>query len=113
MSETLHFLPWLRRGLGLTLTNRDPGTGALPRNAPIRAQIQIDSDIAEATLSLRPVDHATGIDPTQIIRRYPSPGSVDAEHGYFPLVDLSAPDLPWVLTPAAPDDPDSTGRLRP
>jgi hypothetical protein len=118
MSETLHFLPWLRRGLGLTLTNRDPGSGALPRNAPIQAQVEInDDDTAVATLSLRPVDHATGIDPTQIVRRYPSPSSVDAEHGYFPLVDISAPDLPWVLTPAAPnddaDDPDSPGRLRP
>ena len=37
MSETLHFLPWLRRGLGLTLTNPDPGCGPLPRNAPIEA----------------------------------------------------------------------------
>ena len=72
MSETLHFLPWLRRGLGLTLTNPDPGSGALPRNAPIQAQVEInDDDTAVATLSLRPVDHATGIDPTQIVRRYP------------------------------------------
>jgi hypothetical protein len=117
MSETLHFLPWLRRGLGLTLTNRDLGN-ALPRNAPIQAHVEInDDDTAVATLALRPVDHATGIDPTQIVRRYPAPGSVDAEHGYFPLVDISVPDLPWVLTPAGPDDEagdrDATGRLRP
>jgi len=111
MSENLNFLPWLRRGLGLTLTNRDAGSGSLPRNAPVEAWVEIDGVPAEATLSLRPVDHATGIDTTQVIRRYPSAGSVDAEYGYFPLVDLSAPDLPWVLTPAAADE--SNGRLRP
>jgi hypothetical protein len=120
MSQDLYFLPWLRRGLGLTLTTPDPGSGPLARNAPIGAWVAIDGVKAETTLSLRPVDHATGIDTTQIVRRYPSPGSVDAEYGYFPLADLAAPDLPWVLTPAAPDedpddpdDPESTGRLRP
>ena len=110
MSETLHFLPWLRRGLGLSLTNVDDGVSDLPRNAQIGAWIEVDEERAEAELSLRPADHAVAIDTAQIIRRYPAPGA-GAEHGYFPILELLAPDLPWLLTPAAPDD--LNGRLRP
>jgi hypothetical protein len=111
MTEELHFLPWIRRGLGRTLTNQDLGTGALPRNAPVEAFVEIDRQKVWATLSVRPVDHATAIDASQIVRRYPAADSADAEYGYFPVVDLSAPDVPWVLTPAAPHL--ETGQLRP
>jgi hypothetical protein len=119
MGDELYFLPWLRRGLGLTLTNRDPANGPLPRDAPIPAWVQIEGEAEpiDAPLALRPADHATAIDLAQIVRRTPTPSSADAEWGYFPLADLSAPDLPWVLSPATPDeapgDRTSTGRLRP
>jgi hypothetical protein len=117
MSAPLYFLPWLRRGLGLELGERDTGQDQLPRGAPVSVYVDIDDERAVATLALRPPDHATGIDAAQIIRRYPQPNTVDAEYGYFPLIELSAPDLPWVLTPAvaneAADDTTSTGRLRP
>jgi hypothetical protein len=117
MSQTLHFLPWLRRGLGLTLTARDQGSGPVPRAAAVPAWIEIDLATVDAPLAMRPADHATAIDPTSIVRRFPPPNAVDAEWGYFPVADLVAPDLPWVLSPAAPDeaagDQLSTGRLRP
>lgn len=119
-SDTLHFLPWLRRGIGLTLTNRDGAAGALPRSSPIPASIILagEAEPVDAPLALRPADHAAAIEPGQIVRRFPSPNSAGADYGYFPLADVLAPDLPWLLTPAAADetaaDPSgSTGRLRP
>ena len=111
MSAPLYFLPWLRRGLGLELGERDTGQATLPRGAAVSPYVEIDGDRAYGTLSLRPPDHATGIDLAQIIRRYPQPNAVDAEYGYFPLIELSAPDLPWVLTPVVEDQ--ATGRMRP
>ena len=111
MSAPLYFLPWLRRGLGLELGEPDTGQATLVRGAPVPVYVELDGEQADATLSLRPPDHATGIDASQIIRRYPQPNAIDAEYGYFPLIELSAPDLPWVLTPAVENA--STGRLRP
>ncbi|WP_282607799.1 hypothetical protein [Pelagibius sp. Alg239-R121] len=119
--ETLYFLPWMRRGLGLTLTGRDPADGTeLPRAAPVEAWVEINGQRAFAPVSLRPADHVTGIDAAQIIRRYPAPSAGEAEYGYFPLIEIAAPDLPWVVTPIGPDETGnpnkpgkSTGRLRP
>ena len=117
MNESLTFLPWLRQGLGLGLTARDTGHGSLPRGAAVGAWVEIDSQRAETDVALRPVDHVQGIGTSQILRRFPAPGAVDVEHGYFPLIEFSAPDLPWILTPTGPDeaagDATSTGRLRP
>jgi len=115
VNELLYFLPWLRRGLGLELPLLDTGQPSLPRNAPVPVWVELDGVRADVALALRPADHATAIDAAQIIRRYPTPNAVDAEYGYFPLVEFSAPDLPWVLTPAVANETDEEpdGRLRP
>lgn len=114
MSELVTFLPWVRSGLGLSLDTVEPATLTdRARNASFTAFVELDGDPdhIERRLDLRPPDHATGIDANQISRRYPSPGTVDAEYGYFPHIEFTAPDLPWVLSPASADE--DTGRLRP
>jgi hypothetical protein len=118
MTETIQFLPWVRGGLGLTLSEREPAAlGARDRAAVLAAWVELDGERAAADLSLRPPDHAIAIDSRQITRRYPAPGTPDAEFGYFPHVEFSAPDLPWLLSPTSADEgsrlSDSTGRLRP
>jgi hypothetical protein len=117
VTDTLHFLPWLRRGLGLDAGQRDTGQVQLPRVVRISPRVDVDGVPASTSLALRPADHASAIDGSQIVRRFPQPGALDAEHGYFPLVEVLSPELPWVLTPARADervdDEDSTGRLRP
>ena len=117
MSDPLYFLPWLRRGLGLTLGERDSGQRELPRAASVPVYVEVDGQRAYAALALRPADHAIAIDAAQIVRRYPQPNTADAEYGYFPLAELAAPDLPWVLSPVTADEVPraaaSTGRLRP
>ena len=46
----------------------------------------------------------TGLAPGQVLRSEPSPDSVDVETTLFPYVELAAPDLPWLYTPAAPGE---------
>ena len=48
---------------------------------------------------LGPAD-VTGIDPLQIVRREPIPGTIDADWSLLPAVEFAVPDLPWLLTPA-------------
>ena len=70
MSAPLYFLPWLRRGLGLELGERDTGQ-ALPRSAPVTAWVQLDGRRPRRRWRCaRPIT-STGIDAAQIIRRYP------------------------------------------
>ncbi|MGB5757617.1 MAG: hypothetical protein WBM50_11945 [Acidimicrobiales bacterium] len=117
MTETLHFLPWLRSGLGLQFGDRDTGQTNLPRTVAVDAYIAIDGEARGADLALRPADHAIAIDESQIARCYPSTGTPSAEFGYFPHIEFVAPDLPWLLTPATANETSavrgSTGRLRP
>jgi hypothetical protein len=110
MSE-ISFLPYLRRGLATALTNRDPLRGALPRDASLNAWIDVGGRHITQPVMLRGPGDVTGLAPGQILRREPAPDSTAVEDNYFALVEFRAPDLPWLLTPAAP----ATGneKLRP
>ena len=48
-------------------------------------------------------DQVTGLAPGQVLRSEPRPDSAEVEPTLFPYVELAAPDLPWLYTPAAPD----------
>ena len=111
MAGSIYFVPWLRGGIALGIAR--PETEALEpltRAAVLKGRVKIDDLAAEASLSIRPSDHVVAIDPAQISRRYPAPNVPDAEYGYFPHIEFTAPDFPWVASPSAPDD---SGKLRP
>jgi hypothetical protein len=63
---------------------------------------RVDTITSPAIHLLGPGD-VVGLDESLIVRRYPEPGATDAEPNYFPLVELSAVDLPWRFTPAGAD----------
>lgn len=107
----LTFLPWLRRGLAATLTTRDTGQATIARDAPLDVWVDVDATRAHGQVRLRPVDHVTGLDLTQVARRYPAPGAQQVETDFWPLIEFITPDLPWAMTPLAPHG--SSGRLRP
>ena len=65
---------------------------------------------ATSPLAILGPGDVSAIDPAQIVRREPVPGTADADWSLLPAVELAAPDLPWLLTPAAPD---GRGALRP
>ena len=52
----------------------------------------------------------TGIDPRQIVRCEPPDGTTTFEPNHFAALELDAPELPWLFTPAAAS---AAGRLRP
>ncbi|HRA51257.1 hypothetical protein [Actinotalea sp.] len=54
-------------------------------------------------LLLRGPGDVLGIDPRQVVRRYPSPGTRDAEPSDLAHCELDQPDLPWLFTPTGPD----------
>ncbi|HMI82546.1 MAG TPA: hypothetical protein VK550_00565 [Polyangiaceae bacterium] len=101
-SPEITFLPYLRRGLARALTNPDPLSGPLPRDVTITASIDIEGSLITQTVVLRGPGDATGLSDAQVLRMEPAPDALDVEENYFPLLELRAPDLPWLLTPACP-----------
>ena len=57
--------------------------------------------MAGPQVRLRGPGDVLALNPSEIKRRVPEPGSVDAETNYFCAVEFFAPDLPWRYTPAA------------
>lgn len=104
------FLPWLRRGLVTALTAVDPLTGPLERGPSVTGWIEVEDRRSDQAVRLHGADAVTGLSPGQVIREEPRPDSAEVEPSYFPFVELAAPDLPWLFTPASDD---GTGRLRP
>lgn len=109
MSDEILFLPYLRRGLAQAITNQDPLKGALAHNPAVTAWVDIEGQHIEQTVQLRSADDAVGLGSAQILRTEPRPDSINVEPNYFPFIELAAPDLLWLLTPAAPN----RNRLRP
>lgn len=111
MSGEITFLPWLRRGLAQGLTTADPRSGALPRGVAVDAWIELEGERVRQTPKLLAPDAVAALGPGQVLRTEPRADSTGVEPNYFAYVELAAPDLPWMFTPAAPDA--AQGRLRP
>jgi hypothetical protein len=105
------FVPWVRQGAAAALTTVD--TLAATQDAPVKLSAALTINRApEVKVDVRllgPGD-VVGIDPQQIVRTDPRPGSADFEPNYFPAIEFDRPDFPWLFTPAAAD---ATARLRP
>ena len=104
MSDELTFLPWLRRGLVQALTAPGPLDGAIPRGPAVTASVDVQGSQASQDVRLHGPDHVLGLAPGQVLRSEPRADSVEVETTLFPYVELAAPDLPWLYTPAAPGD---------
>lgn len=61
------------------------------------------SSTTPVTLDLPGAGDVLGLDATLVARRYPQPGTTDAEAEFFPLVEFSVPEVPWLVpTPPGP-----------
>src|SRR5262249_12847363 len=77
----------------------------------LTANLSINSSpIAPVTVRLRGPADVVGIDPSEIVRMDPRPGTADFEPNYFATIEFDRPDFPWLFTPAK-EDP--SARLRP
>ncbi len=109
MSVTPTFLPWLRQGLARGIAGPDPRSGPLALRPSIEASVTVEDSLGGQETATNPLTilgpgDVTGIDRAQIVRREPVPGAVDADWSLLPAVEFAVADLPWLLTPAAPDD---------
>ncbi|MCA9298400.1 MAG: hypothetical protein KDA28_05000, partial [Phycisphaerales bacterium] len=107
------FLPWVRSGLGSIV--QAPDAGSTRPRVTIGVSVEDDkggSQIVEKTLTVRGPGDVLAVDPSQIIRRYPTPGSVDAEETFLAHIEFDRPELPWLFTPFPPGGPDES-RLDP
>jgi hypothetical protein len=109
------FLPWVRTGLATGLGTRDTLAAGVPGRAEIGVRLAVGRSagapltVEQRVRLLGPGD-VVGLDPRQVIRTDPAPFATDHEPNLLASVELDAPELPWLFTPAAADQ---AGRLRP
>jgi hypothetical protein len=64
------------------------------------------SSTTPVTFALPGPGDVLGLDAAFVTRRYPRPGATDVETEFFPLIEFSVPELPWLLpTPTGPRAP--------
>ena len=106
MATTYRFLPWARRGLAAALPEPAPAsppgtTPAMPVRAEVAVRVVVSGGVGDVTTSalLHGPGDVIGLDPAQVVRMYPLPGTSNAEPNYLACVDFDAPELPWLFTP--------------
>ena len=100
MSESefaaLRYLPWVRQGAAAEFVD----------GASVEVKLKVnDSDVTMPIRLIGP-GRVAGIDPQQIIRMEPHPGTVDFNPFQFPAVEFDRPDFPWLFTPGQADAKD-------
>lgn len=115
---TLTILPWVRQGVASAIHQPDllgatsPPSESAPKARPsIAAAVSLNGQAVPgvAVQLYGPADVAS-IDPRQIIRTEPTPGTTNFEPNYFPLIEFDRPDFPWLFTPLSAN---AESKLRP
>lgn len=107
MTDNYTFLSWVRDGVAAVLVQDEDLSAGLSAQASL--DIQLDQlslttqrlDTLDVTLAVHGPGDVLSLDPAEIVRVDPPPGSMDVEPHYLPLVEFRRPDLPWLFTPAA------------
>jgi hypothetical protein len=96
------FLSWVRAGVGAVVTSPvAPGIRAeIQVVLPVQADGQPDDDVQQS-LQVRGPGDVTGIDERQVIRRYPTPETTNAEDIFCAHIEFDRPELPWLFSPEA------------
>jgi hypothetical protein len=92
------FVPYALTGLAAAM--KTPSTG-LRATTHVTLPISDDkggSDKAEQDVTLFGPGDVLGVDPAQIVRRYPSPGSTNAEETFHAHIEFDRPELPWTFS---------------
>lgn len=106
------FFPWVRQGAATVIPVVDTLGSNQRAVVDLEAGISIVSVTPPETVPVRlrgPAD-VVGIDPHEIVRMDPRPGTADFEPNYLAAIEFDRPDFPWLFTPARAD---ASGRLRP
>lgn len=110
-NANLSFLPWVRQGIAAAITTPDPLGPGLPAMASLSTELSLnDAPVPGVRVKLRGPADVLGIDPAQVIRCDPPPGSSDVQPNAFASIEFDRADFPWLFTPARAD---AQSRLRP
>lgn len=113
MSAANHlFLPWVQPHTSATAPDAfaERLTADQAASISVRVDLAINSSTVQKNVRLYGPGDVTGIDPLQIVRLEPKPGTTDFESNYFPFVEFDRPDFPWLFSSTRAD---AQGRLRP
>jgi len=100
LTGSYRFLAWSRRGLAASPQVQGAADGRLRLPVTLKmSKGQAETEDVTRTLRLYGPGDVVRLDDKQIIRREPRPGTNDFEPNYFPLIELDAPDLPWLFSP--------------
>ena len=97
------FLPWVRGGVGAVVNSANGGL-----RASIDVAVPVQTAGREVTanvtgIQVRGPGDVLGLDERQIIRRYPEPGTTNAEDSFLAHVEFDRPVVPWLFSPHAAD----------
>ncbi|HTX95992.1 MAG TPA: hypothetical protein VME67_14700 [Mycobacterium sp.] len=112
MSTPLNFASWVQPAaagaLPLDDANTHPTAPSPPAvDPPLRVGVQLQSTVGNApridapqgnTRLLGPGD-VVGLDPAQIVRRFPAPDTAGSNTTHLAFIDFAATDLPWRFSP--------------
>jgi hypothetical protein len=97
------FLPWVRTGIAAAVQN--PPSGATRAGVTVSLAVQgpgvADQPVSKQLLVRGPGD-VLAFDERHVVRRYPQPGSTNAEDAFLAHVEFDRPDFPWLFSPQAP-----------
>ena len=102
--ESYDFVPYALTGLSAAM--QTPSSGA---RASTHVTVPISDDKggsgkAERDVTVFGPGDVLGVDPAQIVRRYPSPGSTNAEETFHAHIEFDRPELPWAFSAHSPGD---------
>ena len=109
------FCSWVRRGAASGITQPDPLAGPYSGPATFEPSVTLARDgLAQPpapgpNLQLIGPGAVLGMHRNAVVRTDPAKNATGVEDNYLALVELARPDLPWLFTPAAPNQ----NRLRP
>ena len=101
--STYTFLRWLRAGAAGAITETEQ-VGRVGARPTFEVTVNIDGARQRSVtkpLRLYGPPDVVGLDPRQVLRRVPEPGTATADTQVLPHVELDGGDLPWRLTPFA------------
>lgn len=98
---TYTFLPWVRSGFaaGLTSPSGDETRAQLTASINVEDDAGTTPKTISKTLEVRGPGDVLDFDISQITRRYPRPGTPNAEDTFLAHVEFDRPDFPWLFSP--------------
>jgi hypothetical protein len=102
--ESYDFVPYALSGLAAAMQTPASGARAATHVTVPISDDKGGSDKAEQDVTLFGPGDVLGVDPAQIARRYPTPGSTNAEETFHAHIEFDRPELPWAFSAHTRDD---------